>query len=180
MNVKIRKEEPCDMPFVFDLIQLAFENEQHSDHQEQILVDSLRRSPEFIPELSIIAESEGKIVGYLLLTKIQIVNHENQQIQNSLALAPVAVLPQFQGKGVGSKLILYSHQIAKELGFRSIILLGHADYYPKFGYVPASVYAIKLPFDAPDENCLAKELFENSLKGIHGIVRYPKEFGIIS
>ena len=73
MNVKIRKEEPCDIPFVFDLIQLAFENEQHSDHQEQILVDSLRRSPEFIPELSIIAEIEGKIVGYLLLTKIETV-----------------------------------------------------------------------------------------------------------
>ena len=178
MNVKIRKEEPYDMPSVFELIQLAFESEQHSDHQEQVLVENLRRSAEFIPELSIIAEIDGKIVGYILLTKIQIVNQDSRQIQDSLALAPVAVLPQFQGKGVGSQLILYSHQIAKELGFGSIILLGHADYYPKFGYVPASVYAIKLPFDVPDENCLAKELFENSLKGIHGMVRYPKEFGV--
>lgn len=180
MNVKIRQEEPGDMPSVFELIQLAFENEQYSDHQEQVLVENLRKSPEFIPQLSLVAENEGKLVGYLLLTKVHIINNDNQQLQDSLALAPVAVLPQFQGKGIGTQLILASHQIAKELGFSAIIVLGHADYYPRFGYMTASTYEIKLPFDVPEENCMVKELIDNSLKGIAGTVHYPKEFGVIS
>ncbi|WP_411971439.1 GNAT family N-acetyltransferase [Sphingobacterium sp. Lzh-3] len=180
MHLKIRQEKSSDPTIVFELIRLAFENEQYSDHQEHILVEKLRKKAEFIPQLSMVAEVEGEIVGYILLTKVQIIDKENQKVFDSLALAPVAVLPLFQGKGIGGKLILGAHQIAKELDFGSVVVLGHADYYPKFGYVPASVYGIKFPFDVPDENCMIKELTDNSLKGIQGTVHYPEEFGVIS
>ncbi|MGB3106344.1 MULTISPECIES: GNAT family N-acetyltransferase [Sphingobacterium] len=179
MNIKIRQEKSSDPTIVFELIRIAFENEQYSDHQEHILVEKLRKRAEFIPQMSIVAEVEGEIVGYILLTKVQIIDKENQKAFDSLALAPVAVLPQFQGQGIGGKLILAAHQIAKELGFGSVVVLGHADYYPKFGYVPASVYGIQFPFDVPDENCMIKELTDNSLKGIQGTVHYPEEFGVI-
>lgn len=108
------------------------------------------------------------------MTKIKIKNEH--KVTQSLALAPVSVLPHFQGKGIGRKLILKSHKLSKTLGYGSIILRGHKDYYPKLGYQKASNFNIKLPFDAPDENCMAIELFKGTLSNVNGLVEYPTEF----
>lgn len=170
----IRQEESCDFDSVFDLIEKAFKDEKFSDHKEQFLVERLRNSKAFIPELSIVAEIEGKIVGHILVTKLKIKNTTSEF--KSLALAPVSVLPEFQGKEIGSKLIIESHKKAKELGYKSIVLLGHEKYYPKFGYKQADKYGIELPFEVPKENCMVIELVKEGLKGVNGIVEYPKEF----
>ncbi len=98
------------------------------------------------------------------------------QIFNSLALVPVSVLPQFQKQGIGGKLIKAAHKKAKDLEHKSVILLGHEKYYPKFGYLPTAKFGIKLPFDAPPENCMAIELVEKGLKGVTGTVEYPGGF----
>ncbi len=174
MQMIIRKETEKDFKSVFKLIEKAFRKEKFSDHQEQFLVERLRKSNSFIPEFSLVAELDGKIVGYILLTQIKILNDHTEHL--SLALAPVAVLPEFQGNKIGEKLILAAHKKAKELGFGSIILLGHEDYYPKFGYKKLKSFGIRLPFEVPDENCMAIELFENSLKNTSGVVQYPSEF----
>jgi len=78
--------------------------------------------------------------------------------------------------GIGGKLIIQAHTIAKEKGYKSVILLGHEKYYPKFGYVIADKFGIELPFEAPKENCMAIELIEGGLKDVNGVVEYPKEF----
>jgi len=174
MEIVIRQEEPADYPAVFDLIEAAFQPEPMSDHQEQFLVERLRRSSAFVSELSLVAEHDGVIVGHILLTKITIQNEDESF--DSLALAPVSVLPLYQRKGVGGKLIREAHQRAKSLGFRSIVLLGHQDYYPRFGYEPASKYGIKLPFDVPEENCMVVELTPGGLNGVKGVVKYANEF----
>jgi predicted N-acetyltransferase YhbS len=174
MELTIRKEEPKDYKTVFNLIEKAFELEQMSDHKEQFLVDRLRKSHAFIPELSMVAETENKIVGHILLTKLKIKNEQNEY--DSLALAPISVLPEYQGKGIGGMLIKEAHRKAKALGQKSIVLLGHEKYYPRFGYKQADIFGIELPFHVPKENCMAIELIENGLKGIKGIVEYPKEF----
>jgi predicted N-acetyltransferase YhbS len=174
MDVIIRQETYADYPQVFNLVKQAFSTLEISDHTEQFLVERLRNSAAFIPELSIVAEYENKLVGHILLTKIKIVNKETEF--ESLSLAPVAVLPEFQNKGIGGKLILHAHKVARNLGFKSVILVGHENYYPRFGYKIISNYAIKLPFDAPEENCMAIELVEDGLKGISGDVIFPKEF----
>ncbi|MEM0991954.1 MAG: N-acetyltransferase [Bacteroidota bacterium] len=145
-----------------------------SDHKEQFLVERLRKSSAFISELSMVAEVGGKIVGHILLTKLKIKQETNEF--DSLALAPVSVLPEFQGKGIGGKLILESHKKAKALGHKSIVLLGHEKYYPRFGYEQAAKYGIELPFEVPKENCMVIELVENGLNGVRGMVEYPKEF----
>ncbi|MGX1753163.1 GNAT family N-acetyltransferase [Sphingobacterium sp. NPDC055346] len=176
MDLKIRKEEENDYSFVFDLIEKAFHEEAMSDHQEQYLVDRLRQSDSFREELSIVAEKEGKIVGYVLLSEINIINSQNQSFI-SLALAPIAVLPAYQGQGIAGALMHASHEKAKELGYGSIVILGHADYYPRFGYRLAKEFGIRLPFDVPDENCFVIELSEGTLKHINGTVVYPAEFG---
>ncbi|MCT3897683.1 N-acetyltransferase [Elizabethkingia anophelis] len=175
MNILFRQENKDDYTAVSNVIQKAFEKEEMSDHSEQYLVERLRNSEAFIPELSIVAEINQKVAGHILLSMIKIVNNENKEFE-SLALAPVSVLPEYQGKGIGGKLIETAHKKAKELGFGSVILLGHESYYPRLGYEMAKKYGIKLPFDVPDENCMAIELIKGSLEEVEGTVVYPKAF----
>lgn len=175
MELKIRQETKTDFKAVFDLIENAFEKEVYSDHQEQFLVERLRESEAFVPELALVAEYDDQIVGYILLTKIKIKNEEGKETE-SLALAPVAVLQNFQGKGIGGELIRTAHIKAREMGFESIVLLGHEKYYPRFGYKMSGLFGIQLPFEVPAENCMVIELVEDALKGVNGVVEYPKAF----
>ncbi|WP_262429174.1 GNAT family N-acetyltransferase [Paratissierella segnis] len=93
-----------------------------------------------------------------------------------MALAPVSVLPEYQDRGIGTNLINKSINIAKKLGYKSVIVLGHENYYPRFGFKPASKWGIKAPFDVPDESFMALELNDGSLDGVTGTVVYAKEF----
>lgn len=170
----IRQEETKDHKAVFNLVKEAFAAMEHSDHKEQYLVERLRNSDAFIPELSLVAEIDGQIAGYILLTRLAVKDGTRQFL--SLALAPVAVHPAFQNKGIGRSLIEHAHHIADNLGYSSVILLGHADYYPRFGYVPTVQYGIKLPFDVPDENCMVKVLNPDTFGDTKGIVEYPGAF----
>lgn len=174
MHIKIQKVTPSNYPAITNVIQAAFANDPHGDQTEHLLVKRLRDSKAYIPELSLVAEAEGKIVGHIILSKIKVKN-ENE-VFDSLALAPVSVHPDFQGNGIGGKLILEAHKRAKELGYCSIILLGHENYYPRFGYKTLNTFGIKLPFDVPDENCMGIELIENALEKVNGTVEYPKAF----
>ncbi len=174
MDIKIRQENNSDHQKVFDLTKQAFALLEISNHDEQYLVERLRKSSTFIPELSLVAESDGGIVGHIMLTKIKIANEK--QSFDSLVLAPVSVLPEFQNKGIGGKLIEKAHLKAKELGYKSVVLVGHENYYPKFGYELTSKYRIKLSFDAPEKNCMVVELVRDGLKGVSGVTEFPKEF----
>ncbi|MEM7369442.1 MAG: N-acetyltransferase [Bacteroidota bacterium] len=170
----IRQERPEDYQAVSQVIEAAFRTLEISDHTEHLMVDRLRHSPAFIPELSLVATSAHEIVGHILLSNIHL--QDGADSYTSLALAPVSVLPSWHGKGIGSHLILEAHRIARKMGFTSVILLGHPEYYPRFGYRPASSFGISLPFEVPDENCMALELLEGALTDVKGMVIYPKEF----
>ncbi len=174
MDITIRKEKTEDYKAVFKLIKEAFESEKMSDHKEHLLVERLRNSKAFIPELSLVAETKDKIVGHILLTKLKIKNDQSEF--ESLALAPVSILPEYQNKGIGGRLITEAHNKAKALGYKSIVLLGHENYYPRFDYKQAYNYGIEFPFDVPKENCMVVELVEGGLNGVKGKVEYPKEF----
>ncbi len=169
--LEIRKETENDYKEVYNVVKTAFETAEHSDGNEQDLVNELRNSDNFIPELSLVAIENNKIVGYILFTKIELGNN------TEIALAPLAVLPEYQKQGVGSKLIEEGHKIAKKLGYHFSIVLGSEKYYPKFGYVPAIQYGIEAPFDVSSENFMAKKLNDTNTE-IKGVVRYAKEFGI--
>ena len=169
--IEIRQENQKDYEEVYRVVKTAFEIAEHSDGNEHDLVVALRNSDSFIPELSLVAVKEDKIVGYILFTKIKIGNHEE------IALAPLAVLPEYQKQGIGSMLIKQGHKIAKQLGYHYSIVLGSENYYPKFGYIPAIQYGIQAPFDVADENFMAVKLNDTDIE-ITGVVQYAKEFGI--
>ena len=168
---EIRQENQNDYKEVYSVVKKAFETAEHSDGNEHDLVTVLRNSKNFIPELSLVAIEDNKIVGYILFTKVKIGDYEE------VALAPLAVLPEFQKKGIGGSLIKKGHEIAKKLGYHYSIVIGSEKYYPKFGYVPAIKYGIKAPFQVDNENFMAVKL-NNSIMEIKDIVEYAKEFGI--
>ncbi len=175
-NITIRKEIPKDHNWVIELTAKAFETMPFSEGDEDKLVARLRNAPGFIPELSLVAELDGLIVGHILFTPLVIDN--GQQQFESLVLGPVSVLPEFQKQGIGGKLIRAGHQKAVELGFRSVILIGHPEYYPRFGYKPASTWGIKTHYELPsDDVFMAVELTEGALKNVSGMVIFPPEFG---
>lgn len=173
-SILIRQEIAHDESNVFALVKEAFLTERHSDHKEQYLVDRLRGSSHFIPELSLVALLNDTVIGYILLTLAGIKN--KSQINTTLALAPVVVHPSYQMRGIGSSLINYAHKKAIEMDYESIVLVGHQDYYPKFGYELAKKFDIKFPFDVPEINSFVLELKKDALKEISGEVVYAKEF----
>lgn len=170
MTVKIRQENKNDFNAVFEVNELAF-----GQNKEAILVELLRQSNAFVPELSLVATLDNKIVGHILFTKIKIVNDDKSEIE-SLALAPMAVNPKFQRKGIGEQLIEYGLNKAKELQHKSVVVLGHEHYYPKFGFRPADRWNIRSPYDVPASAFMAIELVADGLKNTNGLVKYPKEF----
>lgn len=175
MDIKIQQAENRELPAIYKLIEKAFADMQESDHQEHILVKRLYKSDTFIPELSLVAKTnDGEIVGYILLTKIGIESENKTTI--SLAVAPLAVLPEYQNRGIGGRLLKEAHKRAAALGYETAVLLGHKDYYPRFGYRRAADYGIKFPFDVPSEYCQVIELIPDALKSTEGVVRYPDIF----
>ena len=160
MDFNIRQEQIKDYEAIHKVVELAFRDMEDSDHNEPFLVDQLRQTDAFIPELSLVAEVDEEIIGHILMTKVEIVS-ENKSV-TSLGLAPVSVLPEYQNRGIGSALIREAHKRATELGYGSVVLLGHKDYYPRFGYKQAIDSGIEFPFDVPHEYCMAIELRPNN------------------
>ena len=173
MELTIREERPDDCRTVGELVEAAFRPLAFSDHTEHLLVARLRRSEAFVPGLSLVAEAEGRLVGHVLLTRLEVVA-EDRSAATVLGVAPLSVLPGLQNRGIGSALLREAHRRAVRAGFGAALLVGHADYYPRFGYVPASRFGIRFPFDAPDACCLAAELVPGSvLRGDAGSMTAP-------
>src|SRR5690606_15604957 len=120
---------------------------------EAILVDSLRGKVE--PFLSLLAENEGRVVGHILFTPVDVVGDSSW---HAMALGPMAVLPEFQRQGVGSQLIHSGLQACRDAGHDVVFVLGHPTYYPRFGFRRMSEFGITCKFEAPDDVLMVTEL----------------------
>lgn len=170
--MKIRQEQPSDYEIVYQVVKEAFADADYSDGNEQNLVVALRKSGSFIPELSLVAVCGDKIVGHILFTKAFVGGDE------VLALAPLSVLPEYRNRGIGLSLIGQGHRVAAGLGYRYSVVLGHSGYYPKAGYVPASRYGIRTPFEVENENFMVACLGDGVVGNLDGMMEYDKAFGI--
>lgn len=165
----IRQEEPSDYAAVYDLVKEAFAHAAHSDGTEHFLLDKLRNSTAFIPELSLVAEENGQIVGQIMFTKAQVGN------TTQLVLAPIAVRRDCQGKGIGGKLITTAHKMAKTLGFEYSVLIGYPEYYARFGYSDAADFGIKAPIELPPHVFMAANVHGKNTK-LNATIEFAKEF----
>lgn len=169
--MQIRKEEPRDYEDVYSVVKAAFDGIEHADGNEHDLVNELRKSDAFIPELSLVAEADGRIVGHIMFTKA------NVNGVTVIALAPLSVLPEHQRQGVGTALVTEGHRIAAQLGYPYSIVLGSEKFYPRIGYQPAKQFGMRAPFDVPDENFMARKL-KDDVPSLCGTLKYAKEFGV--
>ena len=161
----IRPEREFDFDKIRSVVKTAFAGAEHTDGDEHNLVD--RCTNEYIPELSFIAEVNGNIVGYAMFSRINI------GITKAIALAPLAVLPDFQGYGIGRALIEAGHKKAAESDYYCSVVLGSPEYYSKSGYLPASPFGIIPPFDVPPRFYM---VFPFKPELPHGTVRYSQAF----
>ncbi|WNJ19444.1 N-acetyltransferase [Pontibacter sp. G13] len=173
MQPLIRPELPEDLPQVHELLLQAF-----GQSEESLLVDSLRKSRSHIPELTFVAEQDGKIVGFLMLTHATVVSRKSQFL--CLLLSPMAVRPEVQKTGIGRALVAHAIQSATELGFPAIAVLGHPTYYPKFGFQPASNWGIYPSIDAPEEAFMLLPLKQGAMEGIHGMLKWDHAFDSVT
>jgi putative acetyltransferase len=165
--IQIRQEEPRDIEAIGQVCDQAF-----GQPQEGAVVDSLRRNCEDL--LSLVAVSENRVVGHILFSPVT-VEQEGKTFQG-VGLAPMAVLPEFQRKGIGSELVRAGIAMLKQKGCPFIIVLGHADYYPRFGFERASQYGIRSEWDVPDDAFMVLALDDEKMEGILGVARYRPEF----
>jgi len=171
MKIVIRAERKEDFDKISEINDQAF-----GLTDEGNLIINLRKKKDFNAHLSLVAvdTDNDKTVGHILFYPIKI-KARNCEYQ-TLSLAPMSVLPEFQRKEIGSKMVTEGLIRAKNQGYKSVIVLGHVDFYPRFGFQPASRWGINCPFDIANEAFMALELIEKGLDRSEGVVVYPKEF----
>jgi putative acetyltransferase len=125
--------------------------------------------------LSLVAEKDGHVVGHILFSPVTIEPFAGQV--SAVGLAPMAVLPDQQGKGIGTRLVEEGLAELRRLGHDVVVVVGHPDYYPRFGFKRASLFGLRTEIDCPDEAFMAIELRPGALAGRGGRVRYRSEFG---
>src|SRR4030042_5939798 len=142
-----RAEKAEDRAVIWEINRLAFGGEA-----EPNLVDKIRKSAGFIPELSLCAGRQGRIVGHILFSLIEIrMDDRPDQLMPALSLAPIAVYPDFQNRGIGSALVRQGLEICRGLGPAVVVVVGHPDYYPRFGFTSARAKGLEAFFPVPDE-----------------------------
>ncbi len=162
----IRSENENDVKAIHSLNASAFGTEAEAN-----LVDSLRNKTDSF--VSLIADNNNEVVGHILFTPVFLSGHTEIKI---MGLAPMAVAPKHQKKGIGSKLIHAGVEYCKELGFGAIVVLGHSEYYPRFDFLPSSHFGIRCEFEVPEEAFMVIELQSGYLRGKSGIINYHEEF----
>lgn len=167
MNISIRLEKENDYRVVEYLTREAFWNLYKPGCDEHLVVHKIRKVPAFVKELSFIACDNGRTVGNIIYSKAKVINDENKEFE-VLCMGPIGVLPSYQGKGIGSLLMNYSIEKAKQLRYKAIIIFGNPEYYHRFGFINAKECGIQTSWDENFEAFMALELYDGGLSGISG------------
>lgn len=165
--IEIREERPDDVEAIRNVNKRAFGQEQEGN-----IVDALRSNRAVL--LSLVATLNGRVVGHIMYSPISVGDVAGA------ALGPMAVLPEHQRLGIGSKLVEAGNQKLKDAGWPFIIVLGHASFYPRFGFTPASALGITCEWDVPADVFMVLILDQQKMNGVSGLAKYRQEFSSVS
>ena len=164
--MNIRDERPGDAVTIRAVNLAAFETSVEAD-----LVDALRDQAN--PIVSLVAEDARSIVGHILFSPVRLLESPGLVL---MGLGPMAVVPARHGQGIGSRLVREGLEQCRRAGAAGVVVVGHATYYPRFGFVPGSRFGLACEYDVPDDVFLACELRDGALSGVRGTVRYHPAF----
>jgi len=163
----IRLETPEDKASIRHVNEEAF-----GQKEEAGIIEKLRNRG--VLTISLVAVQDDRTVGHIAFSPVK-VESERSSFE-AIALAPMAVLPAYQRKGIGSQLVRSGIKECQHLGHEIIVVLGHPNYYPRFGFVPAKPKGIKCEFEVPDEAWMVLELREGAFAERQGTVSFQPEF----
>ena len=165
--IEIREEHPGDVTAVRDVNKRAFGQDQEGN-----IVDALRSNRATL--LSLVATLRGQVVGHIMYSSLSVGDIPGA------ALGPMAVLPEHQRQGIGSRLVEAGNRKLKEGGCLFIVVVGHANYYPRFGFRPASTHGITCEWEVPDDVFMMLVLDPPKMQGVSGLAKYRHEFSSVS
>ncbi len=165
-EICVRPERPEDQSAVYQINSAAFENQAEAG-----LVDTLREVAR--PMISLVATAADQVVGHIMFSPVTLLEHPGVQM---MGLAPMAVAPAFQRHGIGSLLVRAGLKSCAELGAVGVVVLGHPEYYPRFGFSAASGFGLECEYEVPSEVFMAMELNSGALQGHTGTIRYHPAF----
>jgi putative acetyltransferase len=165
--ITVRAETAEDIPAVRKVNERAF-----GRPNEAALVDALRAASD--PHLSLVAVVDGQVVGHIFFSPVSIESEDSAF--SALGLAPMAVLPEYQGRRIGSRLVEEGLRESWRIGYPLVVVLGHPEYYPRFGFVPAIRKGLRSEYEVPEEVFMVVELEPGALAGRRGLVKYRPEF----
>jgi putative acetyltransferase len=166
-EIDIRPEEPGDEAGIARVDDDAF-----GQPDESRLVDALRRAGH--RTISLVAVDDAVIVGHILFSPVSI--EPNGWDVHALGLGPMAVLPDRQRQGIGSRLVIAGLQECRRHGCAAVVVVGHPEFYRRFGFQPGHVYGLRCEYDVPADVFMVAELTPGALAGREGLVRYLPEF----
>ena len=164
--MNIREERPADAERIRAVNLAAFETSTEAD-----LVDALRQHG--APIISLVAEDHASIVGHILFSPVMLVGEPTLAL---MGLAPMAVVPARQRQGIGSGLVVEGLDRCRRANAAAVVVLGHAEYYPRFGFIPASQLSLRCEYDVPEDVFMVRELRDGALRGLAGTIRYHPVF----
>jgi predicted N-acetyltransferase YhbS len=171
MELTFRLEIPADHHAVESLTRDAFWEFWETDGRvicdEHLLVHRLRGAPSFVPELNMVAELDGKVIGHIIYSKSKVVDDAGRG-HETLTFGPLSILPEFQKRGVGQALMRHSFEIARQLGFRAVLIYGHPEYYPRVGFRRAAEFGITDSGGNSFDYIMALPLYDGALDGVSG------------
>ena len=142
---------------------------------EAMIVDHLRNNCQQI--ISLVADLNGQVVGHIMFSPVTL--ESNEKTLQGMGLAPMAVYPDFQNQGIGTQLVSEGLKFVKQADYPFVIVIGHENYYPRFGFKPASGFGFQCQWqEVPDAAFMAIIFDEEKLKNVRGIIKYRDEFNI--
>jgi putative acetyltransferase len=165
--VEIREECPDDIAAIREVNRRGFEEVQESN-----IVDALQTNGAAL--LSLVAIMHDRVIGHIIYSPASV-----GEMVEGAALGPMAVLPEHQRQGIGSKLVEAGNRKIRDEGYPFIIVVGHPEYYPRFGFRPASKYGIKCEWDVPDDVFMVRILNQAKMQGVSGLAKYRPEFSAV-